>query len=227
MSISFIRTLILYAIVVFVMRIMGKRQIAQLQPFELVVAILIADLAAIPMENTGIPLISGIIPIFALLLAQITLSFLSLKSERIRAFICGSPNIIIENGKINYKELERERINLNDLLEQLRAKDMPNIADVEFAILETGGQLNVIPKSQKRPLTPNDLNLPTSYEGIPHTLIMDGHIHHQNLAKANLDIPWLMEQLEKKNLNARDVFFASLDTQGNLEIQTRHRSDKL
>jgi uncharacterized membrane protein YcaP (DUF421 family) len=225
MLISFVRALILYAFVVIVMRVMGKRQLGEMQPFELVVALMIADLASIPMENTGKPLINGIFPIAALALSQLALSWLSLKSERVRAFVCGSPSILIENGKINYKELEKQRINLNDLLEQLRAKDVPNIADVEFAILETGGQLNVIPKSQRRPVTPEDLNITTPYEGIPITLIMDGHIHHQNLKKANLDIPWLNKQLEERNLKARDVFFASLDTSGHLEIQARERRD--
>lgn len=225
MLISFVRALILYAFVVIVMRVMGKRQLGEMQPFELVVALMIADLASIPMENSGKPLLSGIVPITALALSQLALSWLTMKSERIRAIVCGSPSILIENGKINYKEMEKQRMNLNDLLEQLRAKDVPNIADVEFAILETGGQLNVIPKSQKRPVTPADLNIATSYEGIPVTLIMDGHIHHQNLKKANLDIAWLHKQLEDRSLKARDIIFASMDTNGNLEIQVRERRE--
>ena len=221
MLISFIRALILYTVVVLVMRVMGKRQIGQLQPFELVVAILIADLAAVPMENTGIPLTGGLVPIIALVLAELALSFLTMKSERARAFICGSPSIVIENGKINYKELYRLRYNLNDLLEQLRSKDIPNVSDVEFAIIETGGQFNVIPKSRKRPVTPEDLNIQTPYEGIPVTLIMDGHIHHQNLHKANLDIAWLMKELNERGLKPREVFFASYDSRGQLRIQAR------
>jgi len=204
---------------------MGKRQVAQLQPFELVIALMIADLATIPMEDTSKPLLSGLIPIAALLLAGLILSYITLKSERIRAFVCGSPSIIIENGRINLDELKKQRINLNDLLEQLRSKDISNISDVEFAILETGGQLNVIPKSQKRPLTPKDLNIQTPYEGIPYTLIMDGHIHHKNLTKAGKDIKWLSKQLAEKNLQARDVLIASLDSNGSLEIQTRERGN--
>jgi len=202
---------------------MGKRQIAQLQPFELVVALMIADLAAIPMEDNSIPLLSGLIPIAVLLLAELILSYATLKSERIRAFICGSPAIIIENGKLNLKELEKQRINLNDLLEQLRSKDIPNLSDVEFAILETNGQLNVIPKSQKRPLTPMDLNIQPPYEGIPYTIIMDGHIHHKNLIKAGKDIKWLNKQLQQAKLQPGDVLIASLDSSGNLEIQVRER----
>ncbi|HOB19577.1 MAG TPA: DUF421 domain-containing protein [Candidatus Atribacteria bacterium] len=221
MLVSFVRALILYAVVVLVVRIMGKRQIAQLQPFELVVAIMIADLAAVPAQNVGIPLVSGLVPIFALLLSQLVLSFLTMKSERIRVFVCGSPTILIENGKINYDLLKKQRINLNDLLEQLRSKNVPNVSDVEFAILETGGQLNVIPKSTRRPVTPGDLGLPAPYEGLPLTLIMDGQIHHENIRKANLDMAWLMNELNVRKLSARDVFFAYLDSSGNLKIQAR------
>lgn len=223
--ISLVRALLIYAVVVIVMRIMGKRQLAQLQPFELVVALMIADLAAIPMEDTSKPLLSGLVPITALMLAELLLSYLTLKSERIRAFVCGSPTIVIEGGKLKYKELEKQRLNLNDLMEQLRSKDILNLSDVEFAILETGGQLNVIPKSQKRPLTPADLNIETPYESIPYTFIMDGHIHHQNLAKANRDISWLHRQLAERNLKAKDVFYAGLDSGGNFEIRIYDRSE--
>ena len=141
MLVVFARTLILYVLVVIVMRIMGKRQIGQLQPFELVIAIMISELASVPMQNTGIPLINGIIPILTLLVAQITMSFISLKSTKARGVICGKPSILIENGRINEKELRKEMYTINDLLEQLRIKNFQNIADVEFAILETNGQL--------------------------------------------------------------------------------------
>jgi uncharacterized membrane protein YcaP (DUF421 family) len=223
----FIRTLILYAIVVVVMRIMGKRQIGQLQPFELVVAIMISELAAVPMQNTGIPLINGIIPIITLLVAQISMSFINLKSTKARAIICGKPTILIENGKIFEQHLQKEMYTLNDLLEQLRSKDISNIADVEYAILETNGQLSVIPKSQKRPLTPEDLNIPTKYEGLPLDLIIDGKIMKNNLAKASLDETWLKNQLLKFGVkNIDDVLFCSLDNQGSLYFQEKLKKIK-
>jgi uncharacterized membrane protein YcaP (DUF421 family) len=223
----FIRTLILYAIVVVVMRIMGKRQIGQLQPFELVVAIMISELAAVPMQNTGIPLINGIIPIITLLLAQIAMSFINLKSTKARAIVCGKPSILIENGKIFEQHLQKEMYTLNDLLEQLRSKDISNIADVEYAILETNGQLSVIPKSQKRPLTPEDLNIPTKYEGLPLDLIIDGKIMKNNLAKASLDETWLKNQLLKFGVkNIDDVLFCSLDNQGSLYFQEKLKKIK-
>ncbi|MGI6705734.1 MAG: DUF421 domain-containing protein [Clostridia bacterium] len=223
-----VRTLILYLIIVVVMRIMGKRQIGQLQPFELVVSIMIADLAVIPMENTGIPLINGIIPIITLLFAQITLSYISMKSEKARAIFCGMPTIVIHNGKIQEKELKKLRLNLNDLIEQLRAKDIANISDVEFAILETSGNLSVIPKSQKRAVTPEDLNLNPPYEGIPLSLILDGHVNKTNLATAHLNINWLKDQINQYGFtDVSQVLFASLDAQGKLFIQGKESHSDL
>lgn len=223
MLVMFFRALILYALVVTGIRIMGKRQVGELQPFELVVTIMIAELASVPMENTGTPLLNGIVPILALLLAEVFISYITLKSERARTIVCGSPSIVIQNGKIVQRELAWLRYNVNDLLEQLREKNIVNVSDVEFAILETNGQLSVIPKPQKRPVTAEDLNLSTRYEGLPYTLIMDGHIQHKNLAKAGVDINWLLQQLEIRGLKPKDVFFAYLDSQRNLQIEEKEK----
>ncbi|MBE0068173.1 DUF421 domain-containing protein [Thermoanaerobacterium thermosaccharolyticum] len=212
MLIIFFRTLILYFLVVVVMRIMGKQQIGQLQPYELVVAIMIADLVAVPMQNKGIPLLTGIIPIFTLLISQLFLSYISMKSLRGREMICGKPTVLIDKGKILTKELQKERYNINDLLEELRVMGYPNIADVEYAILETNGCLSVIPKVDKRPVTPNDLNLTPQYEGLPLPIIIDGNIIHQNMKIANVDMKWLNDQLKMWNVNnIENVILASLD----------------
>lgn len=222
MLVAFVRTLILYVIVVVVMRVMGKRQIGQLQPFEFVVAIMVSELAAIPMQNTGIPLINGIIPILTLFIAQLITSYISLKSVKARAIICGKPSILVENGRIKEEELRKEVYTLNDLLEQLRSKNMPNISDVEYAILETNGELSVIPKSGKRPVNPEDLNIQTKYEGLPLDLIIDGKVNYKNLGKAKLDIGWLETELGKFGIyNLKSVIFASLDTSGNLYYQQK------
>ena len=222
MLIVLVRTLILYFFVVVAVRIMGKRQIGQLQPFELVVTLMLSELAAIPMENPGIPLINGITPILTLLAAQVVLSYVSLKSDRARAAICGTPSVLVENGIIVESELKRLRYNLSDLMEQLRAKDVPNISDVEFAILETSGQLSVIPKSQRRPVIPEDLNLSTKHEGLPYTLILDGHIIDRNLNKIGRDITWLQQELNKFSIsNPEEVLFACLDTEGKLFYQLK------
>jgi len=207
------------------MRLMGKRQIGQLQPFELVIAIMISELAAVPMQNTGIPLLYGIIPIITLLAAQITISFISIKSNKGRTIICGKPTILIENGRILEEQLRKEMYTLNDLLEQLRINNYPNILDVEFAILETNGQISIIPKSQKRPVTPKDLNIPTGYEGITLDIIMDGKINYKNLEKAKLDTNWLQGELEKQGIqSAKEVFFAALDSEGNFYCQKKSDS---
>jgi len=224
MLIGIIRALILFTTVVVFLRLMGKRQIGQLQPYELVIIIMLSELAAIPMENTGIPLVSGLVPIFVLLVAQVFLSVVSLKSENARRIICGTPSVLVENGKIVESELRRVRYNINDLMEQLRAKNMPNIADVEFAILETSGDLSVIPKSQKRPLVPADISLPTKYEGISTTLIIDGYVFKKNLADMNLSEDWLRGELNKYGINDfKEVLFASIDTEGRLFYQVRSK----
>ncbi|MDD2420999.1 MAG: DUF421 domain-containing protein [Heliobacteriaceae bacterium] len=222
MLLAIIRTIILFTLVVVSLRLMGKRQIGQLQPYELVVIVMLSELAAIPMENTGIPLVSGMVPIFMLLLAQVLLAYLTLKSERVRGIVCGTPSILVENGRIVEAEMARIRYNINDLLEQLRSKNMSNLADVEFAILETSGELSVIPKSQKRPVMPADVGLATEYEGLPVTLIIDGHVFHKNLAKINLTPAWLETELAKIGIQScTDVLFASLDTQGKLFYQAK------
>lgn len=225
MLIVIVRTLILYALVVLVLRLLGKRQIGQLQPFELVVIIMISELAAIPSEDIGIPLLSGVIPIIVLLLAGVTLSYLSLKSERARAIICGTPTVIIERGRILDKELQRMRYNLSDLLEQLRVKNVANIADVEFAILETNGELSVIPKSLKRPVIPEDMQLAPKYEGLPLTLVMDGKVNPENMNKAKVDMRWLEGEIKKFQVHKIDqVLLASLDSSGTLFVQPKTAS---
>ena len=222
MIIIFFRTLILYSLVVIVMRVMGKAQIGQLQPFELVITIMISELAAIPMSDTEIPLINGIIPIITLLMAQVTLAYWSLKSEKARAFICGRPSILIEKGKILEKELSRVRMNLNDLLEQLRVKGHTNIAEVDYAILESNGKLSVIPKGNSRPVVTKDLGIFTPDPGLPLTLVIDGEVITHNLGKAGLSRQRLFEAVNKQGIEKlEDLFFASIDQAGNLLWQVK------
>ncbi len=222
MLLVIVRTLILFLVTVIFLRIMGKRQIGQLQPYELVVIIMISELAAIPMQNTGIPLVNGIIPIFILFGAEVTMSYISLKSERARGVICGKPSILIENSIIMENELRRLRYNINDLLEQLRLKNVPNIEDVEYAILETSGQLSVILKSQNRPLQPRDMNISPSPEFLPTTLIIDGSIIEENLQKLHFDLNWLQIELDKNKIDSyKNVLFACLDSQGKFFYQLK------
>jgi uncharacterized membrane protein YcaP (DUF421 family) len=222
MLLLIIKTIILYFIVILAMKAMGKRQIGQLQPFELVVVLIISEMAAISMQDIGVPLTSSLIPIITLMALQVMLALINLKSDKARALICGRPTILIENGRFVEEELHNTRVNINDLLEQLRSKNCYNVADVEYAILETNGHLSVLPKSQKRPLQPEDMQIQTKYEGLPTTLIIDGNINYDNLRKINLDEKWLKTELAKLGIgNIKEVFFASLDTLGNLFYQLK------
>ncbi len=222
MVVVILRTLILFVLVVVVMRLMGKRQIGQLQPYELAVLIMVSALAAIPMEDIGIPLINSIIPIALLLSFQVLVSFSAQKSERVRAMLCGRPSVVIMNGKIMEAELKNLRVNINDLLEQLRIAGYSNIAEVEFAIMETNGELSVVSKSQYRPVKPKDIGISTSYEGLPYPLVIDGNVNYENLSKVKLDELWLKEELAKFGMTSfQEVLFASLDTEGNLYYQRK------
>jgi uncharacterized membrane protein YcaP (DUF421 family) len=217
-----IRTLILYLTVILAIKIMGKRQVGELQPFEFAITIMISALAAIPMGDTEIPLLYALIPILLLLSFQVIISLISMRSTRARAIICGKPSILIDNGRLVESELKNLRININDLLEQLRIKGYPNIANIEFAIMETNGKISVIPKSQKRPLNPEDLNISTNYEGLPHPLIIDGDIQLHNLNKLGLKKDWLIQELIKYNIfDPARVFYAAIDTSGNLFYQEK------
>ena len=218
------RTLILFFMVIIAMRLMGKRQIGQLQPYELAVLIMISALGAIPMEDISIPLFNSIIPIILLISFQILVSFAAQKSEKLRAAVSGRPSILIENGKIMESELRELHLNINDLLEQLRICGYPNINDVEFAVFETNGEITVIPKSQSRPLQPRDLGVPTSYEGLPYPLIIDGNVNYENLGKVKKDELWLRNELSRLGINeVNDVLFASLDTEGRLYYQLKEK----
>jgi len=223
--IIFTRTLILYVVIIIVLRLMGKRQIGQLQPSELVVALIIADLAAVPMANVGIPLINGIIPILTLFIMEELLSLISLKSEGARGFISGKPSILIERGTIMEEELRRMRYNLNDLLEQLRLKDFSNLEDIDYAILETSGQLSVIPKPENKPVTIKDMDIKPDSQHLPVTVIIDGRTNSDNLAKIGLDDDWLIKELKKNKVNSiKDVFFAYLNPERKLMYQLKGNS---
>jgi len=206
---------------------MGKRQIGQLQPSELVVALVIADLAAVPMANVGIPLINGIIPIITLFIMEELLSFIAMKSEKARGLICGKPSIIILHGTIIEAELRRVRYNINDLLEQLRLKNFSNLEDVDYAILETSGQLSVFPKPENKPVTVKDMNIKLKNQHLPVTVIIDGRTISDNLYKIGLSDNWLLYELRKNKIkSAKDVFFAYLNLERKFVYQLKENSIK-
>ncbi|SHK18059.1 YetF domain-containing protein [Paramaledivibacter caminithermalis] len=219
----FIRTTILYILVVIAIRIMGKAELSELQPYELVIIIMIAELASLSMESVEMPFINGVIAMSTLVFLQVIISFLTLKSEKARAIICGKPSILIQNGNIVERELKKLRININDLIEQLRIKNFQNIDDIEFAILETNGELSVIPKSSKRPLTPSDLKIKVEEEGLPVSLIVDGKINRQNLHKASLNFNWLYKELRKQNIDdINKILYGSVDQNKKLSLHLKN-----
>lgn len=222
MFIILIRTAILYILVVITMRLMGKKQIGQLQPFELAIAIMISELASLPMQDTKIPLLNGIIPIVTLLILEITLSLLELKSEFARKLFSGEPSIVIKNGKIDIKQLKNNKYNLNDLIEEVRLQGYYNISDVQYAILETSGQLSIIPKTELSNVTKQDMKIQTAQDAMPVTLILDGKVNYENLKLLKKDTNWLNQKLNKYNIsNTKDVFIAMIDSKGEFYFQER------
>lgn len=224
MIVNFVRAIILYILVLFVMRLMGKREIGQLQPFELAIAIMIADLATIPMADSGIPIINGIIPMLGLLVMHLLISVINMKSIKIRELICGKPTILIYRGKIDEKNLKKERFTINELQERLRGNDIFNISDVEYAILETNGEVTVIQKPEKRNVTPEDLGILPEYVGIPYDLVIDGNIMYKNLEVLNKDYSWLKSQVEKFGYIPEQALLVTIN--GNDEIFSQKKEGK-
>ena len=205
MLINFFRSIILYVIVLIVMRLMGKREIGQLQPFELAISIMIADLATIPMTDTGIPIGNGIVPILGLLVMHLLISLINLKSIKLREIICGKPRILIYRGKIQEKAMIKERFTINELQERIRSQNTINLGDVEYAILETSGQITVIEKPNKRPTIPEDFGIMPEYEGVPYDLVIDGRIMHKNLKAIGKDYNWLKKEVNKFKFNPSQI----------------------
>ena len=223
MLITFFRTIFLIVLVTLILRVMGKRQIGELQPYELVVTLLLSELAAIPMASSDLPLLSGIVPMLILLLTQLTLSWWTLKSNRIRRFICGRPAVLIERGRIIESELSDNRLNLTDLLELLRIKGYADPTQVEYAILETCGQISVIPKAAIRPVTLSDLSLPLPPEAPPPTpLILDGKVISNNLAAVDLTREELEKLLWQNDYGSpANILYGALNSQRQLLIQPK------
>ena len=221
MLITFFRAIVLYLIVLVVMRLMGKREIGQLQPFELAISIMIADLASIPMTEIGIPIFNGIVPILGLLVMHLILSLINLKSLKAREIICGKPSILIYRGKINEKELKKERFTINELQERLRGNNVVNLGDVEYAILETSGEVTVIQKPEKRNTIPEDFNIKPDYEGIPYDLVIDGKIMNQNLKIIGKNYEWLKKEVKKFSINPEEALVVTIDGKGRIFCQKK------
>lgn len=215
MLIAFTRTVILYLMIVIGIRLMGKRQVGELEPAELVLAMLLSDLAAVPMQDFGIPLLFGIIPIVTLLCITMLLSVLTLKSVRFRLLLCGRPTIVVEKGVLLQKELSRTRMTPDELMEELRLQGITDLNTVKYAILETSGQLSAILYARYQPATPADLDRQPAEAGLPLTIINNGKVYPENLRRRGLDRVWLDRELTRRGLSSpRQVYFLTVDEEG-------------
>lgn len=216
MMTAFARTVILYLFIMIGLRVMGKRQIGELEPSELVLTMMLSDLAAVPMQDFGIPLLSGVIPILSLLALSMLLSQLSLHNLRFRALVCGTPAILIRNGTVQQDVMRKNRFTLDELLEELRTQGYSSVEDVKYAVLENSGQLSILPWTAQQPPTAQQLGLDLQDDvTLPVILVNDGRVLRRNLTACGRDEAWLKKQLHSQKLSSpREVFLLTLDEQG-------------
>ena len=216
MILSYIRTIILYLLLIFAIRAMGKRQIGQMEPSEFVVTMLVANLASIPMQDGDIPLYSGIVPILTVLGAELVLASLSLRSVRLRRILCGKPVILIENGKILQENLRATRVTLDELGGHLREKDVLDVRTVQYAILETNGNLSVFPYPAEAPASAKEAGIHPKGRYLPVTIIEDGHLFRENLSIAGKDEAWLRNILGQYRSSLAGTWLLSVDKADNV-----------
>lgn len=222
MAIVIIRTGIVFLCIVGAMRVMGKRQLGELELSELVVAVLISNIAAHPLQDIGIPLLNGLLPIVVLLSCELIISWLSLKSVRLRQLLFGKPSILIEHGSICQAEMKKNRFSLDELSEALRKKGITDITTVRQAILETDGTLNVLQYTGSSPLTPAQLKLEIDEPDLPRTIICDGKVVSENLQLLGKDKAWLMERLKESGQEAPEaVYLMTVDALGGIFLQPK------
>lgn len=211
MILSYFRTVALYLVLIAVIRLMGKRQVGQMEPSEFVVTMLVANLASIPMQDSGIPLFSGLVPILTVLGLELVLAVLSLRSIRIRKLLCGKPVILVENGNILQKNLRKTRVTIDELTGHLRQKDVLDIKSVQYAILETNGELSVFPYPKERPASAKEAGIPAGKQYLPLTVISDGVVLVENLKKAGKNAAWLEKILQQHDARVKDTWLLTVD----------------
>ena len=211
-----IRTLIVYVLLTATMRIMGKRQLGELEISELVTTLLISEIAILPIGDPELPFVYAVIPLVTILSLEVFLSTILLKCPKLKNVVSPRPNVLIRHGKLDQKEMERNRISIDELISEVRQKSLTSLEEVDYAILEQNGKLTVIAKKSAQPATPKDLGLCVTENGISHALIEDGVINRYNLDQLKRDEQWLNERLSERALTARDVFFLGMDDGGTL-----------
>ena len=211
MLLVYMRTIVLYLILIAVIRLMGKRQIGQMEPSEFVVTMLVANLAAIPIQDSGVPLLTGAVPLLTVLGLELVLAALSLRSIFFRRLLCGKPVILIENGKILRENMRKTRITLDELTGHLREKDVLDLQAVQFAILETNGNLSVFPYPKEKPASARDAGIKVRQQYLPVTIISDGELLEDNLKIARKDKAWLQRILEENHADLKSTWLLSVD----------------
>ena len=215
MATAFIRTIVLYFLIMVGLRLLGKRQIGELEPIELVLTLLISDLAAVPMQDFGIPLLNGVIPIVTLLSLSMLLSWGSVRSIRLRRLICGSPTALILDGKVQQDAMRHNRFTLDELTQELRNQGILDIASVEYAVLETNGQLNIILAPAQQPVTAEQMHMETEDTGYFSILINNGRILRDNLKRMGRDERWLQKQVQQRGAQCiADVYLLMMNDAG-------------
>ena len=215
MLISFIRAILIYFLIVLALRFMGKRQVGEMQPTELVVTILISEIASIPLEDTDTPLFAAFIPVILIVCLELVISGISLKSVKLRRLLTGRPIIVIDNGKVDQKALKSMRISISDLMDSLRLKGYFDITKVKYAIVEMNGQISVMPVENEAPLTAFTMKVQAKKVSIPYTVISDGTLITGHLQQAKTSESEIQKQLKKQGLTYKDVFLMTCDEQGN------------
>ena len=223
MFLFYCRTPVMYLLLIVMMRLLGKRQIGQMETSEFVVTMLVADLAAIPMQQESIPLWHGVVPILLVLGLELALSWASLRSIRLRKILCGKPVILMENGNILQKNLRKNRITLDELTEMLREKDVLDLKAVQYAILETSGNLSVFPYPKEKPASAKDAGIPVKKQYIPLTVVSDGTILTDNLKKAGKDQNWVDRVLAEKRTALKDTWLLTVDGSDRVVFYPRQR----
>lgn len=213
---SFLRTVFLYLVLIAIIRFLGKRQLGQMEPSEVVVTMVVADLASISMQDKNVPLSSSLIPIFAVLGMELLLSLLSLRSVFLRKLLCGKPVILIENGKFLQDNMRKARITLDELTSQLREKDVLDISTVQYAILETGGNLSVFPFPEQKPPSAKDTGITPQAQSLPVTIVSDGRLLSDNLKKSGKDRRWLEKILKQHKASVRETWLLTVDRENNI-----------
>lgn len=207
-----IRTLIIYFSLLLTMRLLGKRQLGEMELSEFVVAALIADIAAIPLQDTSLPIYRGLIPISVLYCCELLISILSLKSIRLRSFLFGKPSILVSSGKINQHEMRKNRFTCDELMQELRGQGIIDISEIQYAILETNGKLNIITTPDSSPVTASQMGIKTERIDYPFVIISDGRIISENLEKLGRDEKWLQKQFKTKHITSpKEVFLMTAD----------------